>query len=210
MADSYVKGIRDGIDWEKGLEAMLNDATKSPPDWGVQGRGGIAARNKHGYVPADKSGNLPKGETVVPGREASRTLEYSFNDFGIALVASGLKKKNVYQEYIKKSGDWLNLWNPKIKSDGYKGFIQPKLSNGSWVFQDPRRCSPAYQFGTCYLSLTSNSSFYEASAWQYSLYAPHNMSTVVDLMGGSSTFLNRLDHAWESNYNDIGDEVGCK
>lgn len=156
LADSYIKGIREGIDWKKGLEAMIKDATVSPEDWGVQGRGGIKARSKYGYVPIDGGGNSPKGETVVPGREASRTLEYAFNDFSIALVASGLKNVTLYNEYIKKSGDWRNLWNPKIKSDGYKGFIQPRSANGSFVFQGEERfCLLTWKVATCEQELTS-------------------------------------------------------
>lgn len=72
------------------------------------------------------------------------------------------------QQYVNKSGDWKNLWNPDLVSEGYKGFIQPRLTNGSFAFQDPRKCSPAYQFGTCYL-FPDSGEFYEASAWQYSL-----------------------------------------
>lgn len=75
LADSYVKGIRSGINWSDGLQAMLKDATVSPADWGVEGRGGIAARKRLGYVPQDGGGNKPSGKNVVEGRTASRTLE---------------------------------------------------------------------------------------------------------------------------------------
>ncbi len=50
--------------------------------------------------------------------------------------------------------------------------------------------------------------FYEASSWQYSFFAPHDMATVVTLMGGHVRFIERYDHMWKSGYADIGDEPG--
>ena len=156
LSDSYVKGLSNfgGIDWKTGLDAMIKDAEVSPPDWGLEGRGGIEARKKFGYVPADRPGpgNAPNATNVTPGRTASRTIEYAYNDFSIALVAAGEGRKDVYDDFVKRSGDWQNLWNPELVSDGWKGFIQPRFVNGSFAFQDPRRCAPSFEFGTCYLN----------------------------------------------------------
>jgi len=205
LADSYVKGIRKGINWEKGLEAMLKDSEVIPHDWGLVGRGGIEIRNELGYLPSNRngSGDSPAGANVTPGRSVSRLQEYSYNDFGIALVAAGLGKKDLYEKYMEKSKDWENVWNDDLESDGFKGFLQPKFENGSWDYQDPRRCSPAYQFGTCYLKIEDDTAFYEASAWQYSFYSPGHMSQSVQKMGGDETYLERLDHLWEKEYGDV-------
>jgi putative alpha-1,2-mannosidase len=78
LSDSFVKGIKGGVNWADALQAAITDATVTPPDWSVEGRGGIAKRNKLGYVPQDD--DTPGG---IPGRSASRTLEYAFNDFSI-------------------------------------------------------------------------------------------------------------------------------
>ena len=61
LSDSFVKGIKAGIDWEVGLEAMINDATV-PGDFSVQGRGGIAARQQHGFVPVNDTLDNPPNE----------------------------------------------------------------------------------------------------------------------------------------------------
>ena len=58
LSDSFVKGIRDGVNWDDGLKAMLKDATDTPPDWLVEGRGGIDNRKKLGYVPVSTSFNF--------------------------------------------------------------------------------------------------------------------------------------------------------
>jgi putative alpha-1,2-mannosidase len=53
LSDSYVKGITAGINWSDGLAAMIKDATVTPPDWTVEGRGGIERRKTLHYVPVN-------------------------------------------------------------------------------------------------------------------------------------------------------------
>ena len=64
-------------------------------------------------------------------------LEYAYNDFSIALIAKGLGKGAEFDDYVKKSGDWVDIWNPDATNSGYKGFIQPKDAAGNW-YLDPR------------------------------------------------------------------------
>lgn len=212
LADAYVKGLNQGfgINWVDGLNAMIKDAEESPPDWGVEGRGGIEARKELGYVPQDGKGNDPPGPNVINGRSGSRTVEYSYNDFSIALVAAGEGKNDVYTDFIKRSGDVFNLWNPNRTVDGFAGVLDSRYTNGSFSYlEDPRKCSPAYQFGQCYLTLQdSDAQFYEASAIEYSFLVPHDMHRMIGLMGGDDQFIKRLDNAWDKQYNDIGDEQG--
>ncbi|KIS65961.1 uncharacterized protein UMAG_06050 [Mycosarcoma maydis] len=209
LSDSFVKGIlsTDKAFWEDALTAMLTDAQLEPPSWGLVGRGGLAARAKLGYVPRGDSGS-PKVPNSTPGRTASRTIEYAYNDFSIALVSAGLKRRRLYDTYSRLSKDTFNLWNSSIVSDGFTGFLQARNEDGSWAYQDPRRCSPALEPMGCFLDRGEGHDFYEASSWQYSFFAPHDMATVVKLMGGHRRFLERYDHMWHSRYADIGDEPG--
>lgn len=209
LADSFVKGVQKGIDWQEGLKAMIKDAEVPPPDWGLEGRGGIEARKKLGYVPTGIPGNEPPGMRVVPGRSASRTLEYAYNDFSIALVAAGLNQTDTYADFINRSGDWYNLWNPNRTFEDFSGFVNARDSDGVFsMLEDVRRCSPAFQFGHCYLVFAhSDAQFYEGSAYEYSFYVPHDMARVVKLMGGDAEFIRRLDVGWDREYIDIGDEM---
>lgn len=209
LSDSYVKGIlaSEPEFWQEALQAMLKDALVEPPFWGLVGRGGIEARAKLGYVPRGDWGSPPSmGST--PGRTASRTIEYAYNDFSIALVAAGLGHRDLYDRYTALSNDTFNLWNSQIVSDGFSGFLQAREQNGSWWYQDPKRCSPAMEPLACFLDRGEGHDFYEASSWQYSFFAPHDMATVVSLMGGHSRFIERYDHMWKQGYADIGDEPG--
>ncbi|TFY74391.1 hypothetical protein EWM64_g9622, partial [Hericium alpestre] len=204
LSDSFLKNIKAGIDWQTGYEAMVKDATVPPPNWGVEGRGGILSRAKLHYIPqGDTTDPLPNGAT--PGRSASRTLEYAYNDFSIALVAQGLGKTADYATYVNASGDWANLWDPSVNNTGYSGFIQPRLETGEFAFVDPRHCSPVLGHTDCFLNPTGGE-FYEASSWEYSFYAPHDMARLIGLMGGAQTFVDRLDAGWDNLFLDIGDE----
>ncbi|KAH7096633.1 alpha-1,2-mannosidase, putative subfamily [Auriculariales sp. MPI-PUGE-AT-0066] len=199
LSDSYVKGIRDGIDWNDGLAAMRADAEKN---WDVEGRGGIEARLKYGYLPIDhyEQGGLNT-------RTVSRMLEYAFNDFSIALVAQGQADGQTAAQYLRASYDWQNVWDPNITDSGFQGFAQPRSKEGKFKFQDPRRCSPALQPLSCFLN-SAGGAFYEAPSWIYSFYAPHDMASVIDLMGGKNTFILRLDALFDKNFWDPGNEPG--
>ena len=98
IADAFVKGL-EGIDYELGLQAMLKDATVCPGDrHEAEGRGGLIPYLELGYIPYG-----------IP-RAGNRTVEYSYCDYAIALVAKGLGKEDLYQHYLKQSGNWKNLW----------------------------------------------------------------------------------------------------
>ena len=81
IADAYVKGLT-GIDWDLALEAMLKDATVDPGGHHeAEGRGGLDEYLRLGYVPWG-----------IP-RAGNRTVEYSYCDYAIYLVAKGMGKK---------------------------------------------------------------------------------------------------------------------
>ncbi|KAJ7694666.1 alpha-1,2-mannosidase, putative subfamily [Mycena rosella] len=214
LSDSFVKGIKAGIDWETGYAAMVKDATVEG-DFSVQGRGGIAARKQHGFVPVNDTLDNPPNEGPNT-RSASRLLEYAYNDFGIGLVAQGLGKTADVAHYFSKSGDWFNIWNPAAENSGFKGFIQPRNANGSWYF-DPRwdigdvfrpdHCSPVFGHTDCFLN-PDGGEFYEASSWEYSWFVPQDMARLVRTIGGPATFSSRLDTFFADGFHDIGDEPG--
>ncbi|EJD39277.1 hypothetical protein AURDEDRAFT_116210 [Auricularia subglabra TFB-10046 SS5] len=202
LADSFVKNITKDIDWNAGLRSMITDATITPGYWDVEGRSAIERRKQLGYVPVDD--DTPGGLVT---RSASKTLEYAFNDFGIALVADAFGLEETAKEYYNASNDWINLWNPKTESAGFTGFIQPRYMNGSWKDVDPRHCSPVLGHFDCFLNYNGGE-FYEASSWEYSFFMPHDMAKGVELMGGKDTFNKRLEAFFENGYHDIGDEPG--
>jgi hypothetical protein len=74
LADSFVKGITAGIDWQTGFAAMLKDA-QVEGDWEVEGRGGIASRDKYGYIPVGDYADDPPSNAGHT-RYVSRWLKF--------------------------------------------------------------------------------------------------------------------------------------
>jgi len=141
-------------------------------------------------------------------RSISRTLEYSYNDFNLATLAKGLGKTD-YEKYLSRAGNWRNLFKADQTSvingvdSGFKGFFQPKFLNGTFGFQDPIQCSPIGGF----CSLTSGpSETFESSVWEYQFFVPHDLSTLISLLGGPTSFVSRLNFFHESPLVDIGNE----
>ncbi|GIK04247.1 hypothetical protein Aspvir_008326 [Aspergillus viridinutans] len=204
LADAFVKNLT-GIDWDLAYEAMVNDAENEPLEWSYEGRGGLQSWKRLNYIPYLDFDYLGFGTN---SRSISRTLEYSYNDFSLATVGRGLRKRD-YLKYLSRASNWQNLYKADQHSlingtdTGFVGFFQPKYLNGTWGYQDPIACSPLASF----CSLTSNpSETFESSVWEYQFYVPHDMATLIRLLGGPDTFISRLNFFHTSGLADIGNE----
>lgn len=193
-----------GIDLEELYAAMKADGEVNPPEWNIQGRQ-VNVYKKYGYVPF---GVLDTSSVGRQTREGSRTLEYAFEDFAIRQVAQLLQKSDDLETYTNRSLWYRNVWDSSVTSDGYKGFFQKRLSNGTFVHTDPKDCSPVDTNTTrvCSLQQPNVSGFYESSSWEYSFYAPQDTDHLISLMGGNATFVKRLDHFFDADYYLAGNE----
>ncbi|MFG3450356.1 GH92 family glycosyl hydrolase [Stenotrophomonas sp. NPDC047960] len=161
IADAYVKGIR-GFDADKALQAMVATANYGPYD-------GIAQYRELGWVPIDEEGEA-----------ASKTLEYAFDDWTIARMATAMGKSDVAAEFDKRAGNWRNAF------DAETGFMRARKRDGS--FRTPFDPS-ASGYGTDYT---------EGNAWQYSWYVPQDVAGLVDVHGGADKLLARLDAVFDA------------
>ncbi|KAJ6445251.1 alpha-1,2-mannosidase subfamily [Purpureocillium lavendulum] len=209
LADAYVKGLHDGIDWKTGYEAVVSDAEDEPPVWSVEGRGGLASWKKLGYIPTDDFDPFGVGPFT---RSISRTVEYAYNDYCIAEMAKGLKKQGDAEKYLKRAENWSNMFNKNQQStvagQTFTGFLQPKYLNGTFGFQDPTFCTPLLNFTSCYLNANGHET-YEGSCWLYTFYAPHDMSSLITTLGGPDEFVRRLQFLHDTpDLLYMGDEQG--
>ncbi|XHF97346.1 hypothetical protein AWENTII_000936 [Aspergillus wentii] len=209
LADAYIKGLSDNIDWEAGYAAVQKDAEEEPYDWSSEGRGGLVSWKSLNYIPVEDFDYLGFGPMT---RSISRTLEYSYNDFVIAQMARSLNKTGDAEKYESRSGNWQNLFREDQTSylngndTGFKGFFQPKYMNGTWGFQDPLACSNIDTSGKA-CSLTNNGpETFESSIWEYQFFVPHDMATLITLLGGPAQFTRRLDYLHDKGITYIGNE----
>ncbi|KAL4905945.1 hypothetical protein BDW74DRAFT_167579 [Aspergillus multicolor] len=209
LADAYVKGLSEGINWEDGYAAVQKDAEVEPYDWSNEGRGGLASWKTLNYIPVEDFDYMGFGTMT---RSVSRTLEYSYNDFTIAQMARGLNRTGDAEKYESTSRYWQNLFRADQNSllsgadTGFRGFFQPKHLNGTWDYQNPITCSNIDRSGrACSLQNTGAETF-ESSLWEYQFFTPHDMSTLVTLLGGPAEFTRRLDYLHDQNITYIGNE----
>jgi predicted alpha-1,2-mannosidase len=111
--------------------------------------------------------------TMEEERESvSKVLEYAYDDWCIAEVARLLGKTEDYRRYSRRAQSYKNVFDPVT------GFMRPR-SNGNWIEPfDPREVTFA---------------FTEANSWQYTFFAPQDISGLIDLMGGRRRFADKLD-----------------
>ncbi|CAD6902917.1 unnamed protein product [Tilletia controversa] len=177
---------------EQILAQLTKESYVTPTEWNSYGRQ-IGVYMKYGYVPFAVFDTESTGRQT---REASRTLEYAFNDFGVALAAKELGDDKLHADMLKRSMNYRNTFDPTVKSRGFKGFVQKRRTNGQFVYTDPTFCSPADNAQDHYCSLQQENIFgtYESSPAEYSFWAPHDGAGIVNLTSSSTDeFVKRLD-----------------
>jgi predicted alpha-1,2-mannosidase len=155
IADAIIKGNFTG-DVNKALAACVTTANQRYFE-------GIGDYIDKGYVPSDKN------RTAV-----SNTLEYAYDDWCIAQLAKKIGNTAVYDTFIKRSGNWKNVYDASI------GFMRPRLSDGTF-----RKVFDVLE--------TEGQGFIEGNAWNYSLYVPQNPKELIKMMGGDKKFIPHLD-----------------
>ena len=113
----------------------------------------------------------------------SKTLEYAYDDFCIAQMAKKMGRMDLFKEYHKRSLNFVNLYDPSTK------------------FMRARR--GAQWFGP-FNPIEVNFNYTEANSWQYSLYAPHNIPLLAELMGGKDSLETWLDRLFAAESDLIG------
>ncbi|EJD03194.1 glycoside hydrolase family 92 protein [Fomitiporia mediterranea MF3/22] len=192
-----------GVDINELYSALKTDAEVNPPEWNIHGRQ-VNVYKQYGYVPYAVFDPASTGRQT---REGSRTLEYAFNDFGVRQVALLLGNKADVETYTNRSLFYRNVWDPNVRSDGFKGFMEKRFPNGTFVELNPIDCSPQDNTSRpCSLTADNENGFYESSSWEYSFFVPHDTAHLIELMGGNATFVKRLDHFFSAGYFAAGNE----
>jgi putative alpha-1,2-mannosidase len=165
IADAIVTGNLTGPEANRALDAMVQTAHTKYYD-------GIGFYEQYGYVPEDKNST-----------SVSKTLEYAYDDYAIAQAAKKLGRNDVYNEFIKRSANWKNVYDPST------GFMRPKNSSGNFLPNfNPLK--------------TEGQGFIEGNSWNYSLYVPHDVDAMIAMMDGKDAFVKRLDLLFTMNLPD--------
>ena len=163
IADAIFKGV-DGFDVELAYKAMMHSADED--------RFGLAAYKRAGFIDASE-----EAEGV------SRTLEYAYDDWTIALVAKRLGKQEDAARFLRRAQSWKHVFDPAT------GFMRGRVE-GFWMSPfDPSEV---------------NNHYTEANAWQYSFFVPHDVAGLVRLQGGPERFAKKLDALFSASSKTTG------
>ncbi|MBW8330664.1 MAG: GH92 family glycosyl hydrolase [Prolixibacteraceae bacterium] len=174
ISGTYLRGI-NGFDVKTAYNLLLRNATmenKSRPR-------GMEYIEK-GYI-AEPDIADPKLETVAAAG-VTKTLEYAYDDYAVALLAKELGDTDNYDMLMKRTGNYKNMFDPST------GFMRGRLANGDWIKNfDPEVIFYEYMYR-------------EANAWQSSFFAPHDTKGLIGLYKSPADFEKKLDDLFSIPY----------
>lgn len=177
IAGTYLKGLR-GYDIKSAYHLLLRNAT-------IEGgtRPYITEYMEKGYI-SDPDVENPVIETKGKAG-VTKTLEYAYDDYAVALLAKELNDTANYNMLMKRTGNYKNMF------DKSTGFMRGRLANGEWVKNfDPKY--PYYEY-----------MYREANAWQSTFFAPHDPYGLVGLYKSKADFELKLDSLFSIPWNGI-------
>ena len=178
IVSAYMKGIR-GFDIEKAYEGLV----KNHSEKGIMAKagyehetflgGGMQYYLKRGYIPHP----LPKGTIGFHKDGSGQTLENSYQDWTLGQMAKALGKEQDYKIYSQRALNYKNIWNEEL------GWMWVKNLDGQWEKDlDILR----YDHG-----------WVESNAAQATWFVPHDVTGLIDLIGGKEAFANKLNNTFE-------------
>jgi predicted alpha-1,2-mannosidase len=178
FVSAYQKGIRD-FDIEKAYEGLRKNhmpgglMSYSGYEHENTGSGGVDKYIELGYVPYPY-----KEESKAFHRKgAGQTLEYAYQDWTLAQLARELGKEQDYNYFMKRSGNYKNIY------DSVLGYMHPRGIDGKWL--EP--FSPSdYENG-----------FVESNSYQMTWYVMHDYAGLAQLMGGYDKATEKLNKQFE-------------
>ncbi len=174
IVSAYLKGIR-GFDIDKAYEGMRKDhfpggmMSKAGYEHNTSKGGGIEEYMELGYVPYP----LSKTKFGYHQDGSAQTLEYAYQDYALAQLAKVLGKQDDYLLFTKRAHNYQNIFNKEI------GWMWVKNRDGKWM--QPIDILQ-YEHG-----------WVEGNAAQYTWFVPHDVKGLINLMGGTNVFTDKLN-----------------
>ncbi len=132
-----------------------------------------------------KFGNDKLGYTGPP-LSISHTLEYAYFDWCVSRLAKELGKIDDEKQFIEKGQAYKNIF------DHEKGWFRPKKENGGEWEAWPENARTMEWYGCI-----------ESNAYQQGWFVPHDISGMVELMGGKDKVIADLTNLFEKTPDDF-------
>jgi predicted alpha-1,2-mannosidase len=146
----------------------------------------LAEYEKNGWIADFIPPNNPSPPYAGGKAGAATTMEYAWDDHAMAQYAALLGHKDDEQLFLKRAGNWRNVFDKSI------GFVRGRTEDGKWISPfDPQE--PYYNF-----------MMKEASGWSTLWLEPHDVQGLVNELGGRKAFDAKLDKFFTTPYNPKG------
>ena len=184
IADALAKGLK--VDTVKAYEACrkgIEEKTLAPWSGAVAGWLDNFYR-ENGYIPALRSNEKEKDPNVHPFEKrqpVAVTLGTSYDQWCLSRIAEALGKKEEAAHYLQCSYNYRNIFNEET------GFFHPKDKEGNWIEPFDYRYSGG---------MGAREYYGENNGWVYRWDVPHNVSDLINLMGGNEQFIANLDRTF--------------
>lgn len=168
ISGSWLRGLHN-FDLKRAYKLILKNAT-------VPGEGGrpyLDEYIKRGWIAEKDTVNVPTQDEYKGA--VTKTVEYAYDDYAVALVAKELGDQKNYNMLMKRTENYKTLFDPST------GFWRGKIEDGSWITDfDPYY--PYYQY-----------MYREANAWNALFFAPHDPEGMIKLYPNNKAVEDKLD-----------------
>ncbi len=165
LAEAYIKKI-PGVDYAKAYplwrKRAMNDDYR-----------GLGYYRKMGFIPCD-----------LEDEAVSKTLEYAYDDWAVAHLASAAGVEDDYRLLLERSRNYKNTF------DGSITFMRGRLADGKWADPfDPRGMGHSKKWRD----------FTESNSWQATFLNQHDLYEYMKLFGGEKGFVKKLDNLFNQS-----------
>ena len=183
IADAYMRGLR-GFDINTAYKAFRASATLPGKDNKM--RPDIDPYIEKGYVPLGYYAADMSGDNSV-----SHALEYYLADNALSILAKELGHNNDAKLFRQRALGYKHYYSKE------SGTLRPIQKDGS--FLTPFNPEAGANFENC-------PGFHEGSAWNYTFYAPHDVTGMAKMMGGQRKFVDKLQMLFDKGLYDPANE----
>ena len=183
IADAYMRGLR-GFDINEAYKAFRHSATTEGKNNRM--RPDIDPYIERGYVPMGYYAADMSGDNSV-----SHALEYYLADNALSILANELGHKADAKLFRQRALGYKHYYSKE------SGTLRPLTMDGK--FLTPFNPEDGYDF-------TNAPGFHEGSAWNYTFYAPHDVTGMAKLMGGQRKFCDKLQMVFDKGLYDPANE----
>jgi predicted alpha-1,2-mannosidase len=187
IASAYYNGIRN-YDINTAYKLMRKNAFETAKSFKEYknglGRRALPSYLQYGFIPMEDSVQ----EAFHKKEQVSRTLEYAFDDYALAVVAKALGRNKDHTSLLQRAYNYRNVFDLSVR------MVRGRYASGKWVESFKPDSREAY--------------ITEGTPRQYSFYVPQDVAGLSKLMGGGNAMEAALDSLFNKNEYWHGNEPG--